>query len=813
VASYGYLPVYPWISEKVLPLTGLWTIVAYSQLICLVVNKRVVKWLFAGYGLVIAITTLSFLGHISLPTLLPGSAENSPLLTSGSYIYMAGVISFSALTLVFLFRSYRSSSDANNRNELLYLMIGAVLVGIVSVRIAIPNLPGYAIEHVTLLANTLLIMYIFNKQTLPDFKFVAKRCLTYISGSILIATLYFTVIWGIQKLSGGWLTPLSVSTLVGLVFVFPWLLFTLRPHLELLVDRIIYRERLLYRRKVLDFSKNVTGVLSITELADGMLEAIPQAFNASRVSLLLPSNGEFVSQFGNNLIGFKNFDPIKLGNDGPIIAWLKKNDRPLTREIMETSSEFAALRGEEKEVIRTMDVCLLVPMHTRGELVGILAVGKKRLGTHYSVDDITLLSRVADESAVAIKNAQLYFTTSEKVYTDELTGLLNHGHFHQRIDEEILRCCRFGSIFSVLFLDIDLFKTYNDTFGHLAGDEILRQVAECIRGSIRAIDVPFRYGGDEFAVILPEASLDDALTVGERIRKNIQSVMDNKGIALTCSIGISSWPTDGIGRESVINAADKALYWSKQKGRNQVSLTSELNIDSREFIDIDGEHEILSTIQALAATVDAKDPNTFGHSQKTSEYSVYVTKALGYTNDKIAILRAAALLHDIGKLRVSDGILRKPGPLDDEEWNVMRDHPRFGVAILKPIKALGICLPVIQHHHERYNGSGYPAGLRFDDIPMDARILAVADAYDAMTSERPYRKNKMSHQQAIDELARYAGTHFDPDIVHIFDELWHPLDSYVAGSGIARVTKRFTAVSTGAVTEIRELVQLQNEIK
>ena len=417
---------------------------------------------------------------------------------------------------------------------------------------------------------------------------------------------------------------------------------------------------------------------------------------------------------------------------------------------------------------------MLVPMLSKGRLVGILALGQKQNGGSYSRNDIALLTKVSSELAGTMANAQLFIVTKDRAHIDELTGLLSHGYFHRRIDEEISRCSRFGNIFSVLFLDVDLFKSYNDAFGHLAGDEILREIARHIKGSIRTVDIACRYGGDEFAVILPESSLDDAYNAAERLRKRIETEMDSKGIAITCSIGVASWPTSGAAKESLLMAVDSALYMSKQAGRNKVSLASAV-MSALKF-DSNSLEEVLSAVHALAATVDAKDHYTYGHSKKASEYAVQIAKSLGYSSDKQALLKAAALLHDIGKIRVPDKVLLKPGPLNDDEWIAIREHPKFGVVILKHIKGLSGCLPIIQHHHEHFDGRGYPAGLTAANIPFDARILAVADAYDAMTSPRPYRPNKLHHQEAIQELTRCAGTHFDPDIVKVFAELWEPID-------------------------------------
>jgi putative nucleotidyltransferase with HDIG domain len=183
---------------------------------------------------------------------------------------------------------------------------------------------------------------------------------------------------------------------------------------------------------------------------------------------------------------------------------------------------------------------------------------------------------------------------------------------------------------------------------------------------------------------------------------------------------------------------------------------------------LEGEPGVLSTIYALAATVDAKDHYTYGHSKKVSKYATQIAEALGYSQERVATLRAAALLHDIGKIGVSDRVLLKTGPLSEEEWEPIRAHPKLGVAILKHVESLSSCLAAIQYHHERYDGSGYPAGLKGENIPLDARIMGVADSYDAMTSLRPYRQGKFTQEQALEELKRCAGTQFDPKIVEVF---------------------------------------------
>jgi diguanylate cyclase (GGDEF)-like protein/putative nucleotidyltransferase with HDIG domain len=460
---------------------------------------------------------------------------------------------------------------------------------------------------------------------------------------------------------------------------------------------------------------------------------------------------------------------MKFRKDSPIVTWLNREDKPLSREMIDIAPEFKGLWEAGENTLNGVEIELLCPIKSKRNLTGILALSKKQRRGFYSTDDIRMLMTLSHEAAVAIENAQLYTQAKKRANTDELTGLYNHRFFHQRLDEEIARCSRFGDIFSLLFIDLDFFKSYNNIYGHLAGDEILRQISGHIRSSLRRIDLSFRYGGDEFAVILPQTPLDGARELAERMRKLIEYRTESRAIPLTCSIGIASWPSDGVMREEIIRTADAALYYAKQTGTNRVCLASEVALSQVVKMEMPqgSTATIISTIYALAATVDAKDHYTYGHSKKVSQYATEIAEALNYNEEKVATIRAAALLHDIGKIGISDQLLGKSGPLSPEDWKPIHAHPNLGVAILKHVDALKGCLAAVQYHHERYDGTGYPANLKGENIPLDARILAVADAYDAMTSDRPYRE-AMSPEAACAEIERCKGTHFDPKIADVF---------------------------------------------
>ena len=248
--------------------------------------------------------------------------------------------------------------------------------------------------------------------------------------------------------------------------------------------------------------------------------------------------------------------------------------------------------------------------------------------------------------------------------------------------------------------------------------------------------------------------------------------MTSRVVPITISLGVASFPADGVTKEDVIACADAALYRAKQTGRNRTSLSSDTGRPETPLSSAESlvERGTISIIYALAATVDAKDHYTYGHSKKVSEYAVATAGTLGLPQDRTATIRAAALLHDIGKIGVPDSILNKQGPLTEVEWEPVKEHPQLGVEILRHVIDLVNCLPAILHHHEHYDGTGYPFGLQGINIPLEARILAIADAYDAITSLRPYRE-RLSPQKALAELKRCAGTQFDPELVATFCQI------------------------------------------
>jgi len=349
--------------------------------------------------------------------------------------------------------------------------------------------------------------------------------------------------------------------------------------------------------------------------------------------------------------------------------------------------------------------------------------------------------------------------------TDPLTGLGNHRHFHERLQRELAAAEHDGKELSLCLVDIDDFKRINDRFGHPAGDRVLGQVASRLRQGGES----FRLGGDEFAVLLPGLDERSAVAVAQSIIERVGALDLEQIGEVTVSAGVATFPSQGVGRDELIRLADSALYWAKEEGKNRARTyeASALQLTSLQELAAGPDRAARYRAAAsLAKAVDARDAYTGSHSERVGELAARIAGRLGVDEKQTELIRLAASLHDLGKLAIPEEILRKPGDLSESERLVLERHPQIGYRMLESLGVEPIAEWVL-HHHERWDGTGYPDGLRGETIPLGARIIFVADAFDAMTSERVYR-DPLSEAEALAELERCAGTQFDPTIVDAF---------------------------------------------
>ncbi|HEY7399244.1 MAG TPA: diguanylate cyclase [Gaiellaceae bacterium] len=353
------------------------------------------------------------------------------------------------------------------------------------------------------------------------------------------------------------------------------------------------------------------------------------------------------------------------------------------------------------------------------------------------------------------------FEAMELALTDPLSGLGNHRYFQQELDRLLAAADDGGAPVTLCLFDVDDFKGINDEFGHPVGDRILALVGHCLHEA----GAGFRLGGDEFAVFMRATDEDEAVAVAQRMVARIGHVNTERGLAITASAGLATYPAEGLARADLVRAADCALYAAKSEGKAAVRSYRHgvLDLSARRRGEDADRRARLRAAVSLAGAIDVRDAYTGTHSQAVGELAARIGDCLGLVAEDVELLRIAGLLHDLGKVAVPEHILSKPGPLTEAEHEAIALHPLVGYRMLSSLRIEPVATWVL-HHHERYDGRGYPDGLAGEAIPIGSRILLVADAYEAMTTDRLYRRTR-STEDALAEIRVCSGTQFDPLVV------------------------------------------------
>ncbi len=428
-------------------------------------------------------------------------------------------------------------------------------------------------------------------------------------------------------------------------------------------------------------------------------------------------------------------------------------------------------------------VSLLLSSRTVRSLTEMIKAAKRIANGEYeqrihvtTTDEIGELAEALNHMAENI--SERVGTAESTAIIDGLTDLYNHRYFQERLNEEVKRAGRYNRGLVLMVMDIDNFSRFNTINGHELGDLALKQMAELIRQPIGNTGMVARYSGGEFVVILPEVRLEEAALKAQAISMLISGhqfqTKHNISMPLTVSMGIAHYPTYASTSHELIDSAHEAMKKAKRKGGGGIESCKDMGGvtqagETKAKLGYD-DTLLLSAIFSLAKAVDARDQYTHKHSEFVAHYAAALGRSIGLTESDITKLSIAGLLHDIGKIGIPDAILSKPGKLSDDEWGHMKRHPVLGADIISNMEGLSNVVPIVLHHHEKYDGSGYPDGMKGEDIPHMARMLAIIDAYHAMISDRPYREG-LPRDIAIAELRKHQNTQFDPELVDRFVEL------------------------------------------
>ncbi|MBP3820847.1 diguanylate cyclase [bacterium] len=539
-----------------------------------------------------------------------------------------------------------------------------------------------------------------------------------------------------------------------------------------------------------------------------ILKFISDAFqnNSSIINLFSRLNDIFVNKLKWNFLGFGLFHEkskclnVRLysnaGNSYSSKIFLSDDINPIVQC-------FSKKTIIDKDNIDYLNIpylsktgSVVVPMMSLDKCIGVLLVGKEISGIN--LDTITFL---ANYMGLFIHNIQLLEKTNKFANTDTLTSLYNHRGFQEILAKELSKAKDNKTPLSVVMFDVNNISKINRELGHAKGDEVIKIIADKVKQNIRNTDSAGRYGGDEIAIIMPETDTRNAKYMAEYITYTLSCCFVDDVGPVKVSVGVATFPDSAQDQEKLLLLAEQAMFISQAKGYKEgmsaivssedfnfwddVAVNSFAEILAKRHFDsgINFEDEIVKKINnveilnhnnlmemvtSLAGAIDAKDPYTKGHSTSVSRYSEALARALNLPEQEVERIKIGAMLHDIGKIGIPESVLKKPGKLDDEEWKIMKQHPTIGAEkVLAPNEALREFIPIVKHHHERLDGKGYPDMLKGDEIPLEARIVSVADAYHALVSDRPYRKG-MPIEKACRILQEGAGIQWDHDLVRIF---------------------------------------------
>ena len=496
----------------------------------------------------------------------------------------------------------------------------------------------------------------------------------------------------------------------------------------------------------------------------------------------------------SNCVNIKLID--KIGSTYTTKTIMTDENNPVVKAVKTKKTVTTQDTGFLSSWYQTHSSTAIIPMMAIDECVGVYIVGNYHISA--TIEFCQLIANTLGLFAQTKNLLELVETNSD---TDSLTGLANHKHLQEELHRQIQSCAHSGNVLSVLIVDVANISRINRDLGHARGDEVIKTVAQKIKQNIRNTDFAGRYGGDEIAVIMPNTSSDEAKYIAEYLSYVISCVYIDDVGPIKVSMGISTYPKSSESQEKLLVLAEQAMYISKGKsqesGNCKVITSEDYNFWDDEALkcfaevltkkhaqigvqfedelinkfhneQIISNSHLLDVVTSLANTIDAKDTYTKGHSTFVSRYSEALARAIGLPEAEVERIRLGALLHDIGKIGIPENVLRKPTMLTDEEWEIMKQHPVIGAEkVLAPNESLRDLIPMVKYHHEHWDGSGYPYGLKGEEIPLSARIVAIADAYHALVSDRPYRKG-LGVEKACEILKLGANVQWDKELVRQF---------------------------------------------
>lgn len=635
----------------------------------------------------------------------------------------------------------------------------------------IPIIGKYPIDFA---AGTLASMYMMTaiyKNRVLELKFVITKAVifTALLTAITIGSIYAVnaLISIFNKMQTGMNQNLFILivTFVSLVIFQPF--FRLIYNL---VNNFFYKEENKRNNLIKNFTLRIANNLDLGLIVDDLMRVISEVSGTDRNYMFMRNIEE--DRFDFYASG-KKLDRLamSLSSTHPIVRWFEQTDDIIFTKNMDTHPFFKTMWDADRMQLNQILMECAIPLKYNSKLIGILIMCNKDIRSMKEVENIEEISMVCVTASIAISNARLYEKAKSEAQMDAVTSVFNHRYFMDKLIS--VTADRKRGTTAVCLVGIDMFTVYNDIYGHYAGDAVLIKVAGVLKQVCGTYGTVSRYAGDLFAIVLPFMDTKQSYELMEKIRTRVEGISmsqdDETPRFITVSIGISIFPNQSKDDKELLKHSMLALSEAKKTGRNKtVIYNSEMEEQNHGVSETDENQ--MATIYALTAAIDAKDHFTFGHSQRVAKYATAIAEAVGAKTEEVEIIRQASLLHDIGKIGIPENVLTKLTRLTTEEYETMKKHVDLSITIIKYLPTFNKVIPSVLGHHERWDGKGYPRKIKGENISFGARCICIADAFDAITSDRHY-KSYMSVDYALDEISRNAGTQFDPALTDVFVRL------------------------------------------
>ena len=697
--------------------------------------------------------------------------------TTWKVIFLYGV-TFGASVHMFWLLWRHGKKDEMLKRQMMPIELGLLIMYAGNVLIFLPPFVGVPVDIMTGIVNVFCLVYALYARRMFRLTLLASKGSCYLIAGVCSLAIFSNIIFPLRKFIHRMFPSFVEYDILAVSVVFMVATIVIYTLMKLLIDKLFIRDELARAEILKDFSFAVSKSLKINEILDVMVHVIQTTIGVKKVYVCLINNNgdQYQVTYSTSPLDKRSY---ALKADNPIVLWLKHHTSYLLMKDFRRTVAYKSMWETEKQLLKMLEIECIVPLKDENQLVGFVMITEKEKRAFLNADDLAFLDSVSSISSIAVKNSHLY----EKVYMeariDELTGLLNRKYFYETLEEEVEKN-KYLSI-SLLMVSIDDFKLYNQLYGAEEGDIALKNVATVLRACVGENGYVARYSGKEFAVILPQFDVLAAKNLANNIRQQVMDInKQNRGQmyrqkVLTVSVGICAIPYAASNMKQLLDNADMALYQAKHSGKNKVMIYSIGEVEEAHTNQMDGGtgyregiySEYASTIYALTAAIDTKDHYTFRHSKNVADYATKLATAYGLNKESVAIIEEAALLHDIGKIGIPEHILNKPGRLSAEEYEVMKQHVENSIGIIRHLPSLDYVIPAVIGHHERWDGRGYPRRISGEDIPLSARILCIADSFDAMVSKRSY-KDAYNTEHALNVVRSEIGRQFDPQLAELF---------------------------------------------